>query len=42
VYQDRFDDGEWTYACRFVPKGDSDGDHAQHIQLREGRGTFRE
>jgi hypothetical protein len=32
MYQDRFDDGEWTYACRFTPEGDSDADYAQHVR----------
>jgi hypothetical protein len=36
MYQDRFDDGEWTCACRFIPEGDSDADHAQHIRAMRG------
>jgi len=32
MYQDRFDDAEWTYACRFSAGGDSDADYAQHLQ----------
>jgi hypothetical protein len=36
MYQDRFDDGEWAYACRFTLEGDSDADHAQHIRAMRG------
>jgi hypothetical protein len=33
MYQDCFDDAEWTYACRFSVEGDSDADYAQHLQM---------
>jgi len=33
MYQDRFDDREWTYACRFTLGGDSDEDYLQHLRM---------
>ncbi len=32
MYQDRFDDSEWTHACRFSVGGDSDEDYALHLR----------
>ncbi len=36
MYQDRFDEAEWTYACRFTPGGDSDADYGRHIEAEAG------
>jgi hypothetical protein len=35
VYRDCFDQGEWTYACRFTPGGDSDADYAEHMRVEQ-------
>lgn len=31
MYEDRFDPGEWTYACRFGVGGDPEADYDRHL-----------
>jgi len=32
MYEDAFDESEWSYACHFLPGGDADEDYARHLE----------